>query len=200
VLLRRWEQRREQIEILTGHFPIATAELLDAEFLTLTVLREPVDRVLSQLQRYREREPAARGRSLEELYEAGTRSIVMPNHMVKMFALTADEIAASTAPRGWAMLTQLDFTPAHLARAKDRLARFDVFGLQDRFEEFCDDLQSRFGWNLGIPHRANRSVRDAVDSDELRARIAADNAFDVEFFAFARELHEARFPHRRAGS
>jgi hypothetical protein len=137
---------------------------------------------------------------LDELYETGTRSIVTPNHMVKMFALTADEITASTAPQGWAMLTQLDFTPVHLARAKDRLSRVDVFGLQDRFEEFCDELESRFEWKLGSPHRANRSVRDELVSDELRARIAADNAFDVEFFAFARDLYEARFPHRRAGS
>jgi len=86
------------------YFPIATTELLDAEFVTFTVLREPVDRVLSQPHRYRERVPAAGSKSLEELYENGTKGLASPNQMVKMFALTAAEIAAfATRPHGRAL-------------------------------------------------------------------------------------------------
>jgi hypothetical protein len=65
-------------------------------------------------------------------------------------------------------------------------------GLQHRFEEFCDELQARFGWNLGTPGHANRSQRVDEVGDGLRARIAADNALDIEFFAFARDLYESR--------
>jgi hypothetical protein len=191
-LLARWEQRRDEIEIVTGHFPMATAELLHEDFTTLTILREPVDRVLSQLHRYREREPAAGGRSLEQLYESNTKSLAAPNHMAKMFALTADEIASSTAPKGWAMFTPIELTPERMTDAKERLTRVDALGLQDRFEEFCDELQARFGWNLGTPGHANRSQRVDEVGDGLRARIAADNALDIEFFAFARDLYESR--------
>ncbi len=191
-LLRRWEQRRDEIEIVTGHFPAATAELLGADFVTLTVLREPVERVLSQLRRYRERGPMAADRSLEEIYDAGSKTLATPHHKVKMFALTADEIAATTAPQGWAMLTHVDFTPEHLARAKERVSRIDVLGFQEQFEEFCDELQSRFGWDLGDPVHANRTARGPEVSDAFRARIAADNALDVEFFEFARGLYERR--------
>jgi hypothetical protein len=200
VLLRRWEQRRDEIEIVMGHFPIATAQLLESEFVTLTMLRDPVDRVLSQLHRYREREPAAGGRSLEELYETGTKSLASPNYMVKMFALTAEEIVASTAPNGWAMITQLELDAEHLTRAMDRLSRVDVFGLQDHFEEFCDELQARFGWRLGAAGHANKTAAASPVSDELRARVAADNALDIEFFAFARDLYETRLTNSRAGS
>ncbi len=200
VLLSRWNHRRDEIEIVTGHFPLATVELLDADFVTFTVLREPVDRVLSQLHRYREREPAAGGRSLEELYEASTQSMAAPNYMVKMFALSADEVAASTAPKGWAMFTPVAFTPEHLTAAMDRLSRIEVFGLQERFEEFCDELQARFGWNLGTPGHANKTARADEVSDEFRARIAADNTLDIEFYEFARDLYETRFANGRAGA
>lgn len=199
VLLARWKQRRDEIEIVMGHFPLGTADLLDADFVTLTMLLEPVERVLSQLHRYREREPVAEGESLEELYEERAKSIASPNHMVKMFALSADKIAATTAPRGWALFTPVDFTAEHLARSKARLTRIDVFGLQDRLEEFCDELQSRFGWNLGAPGHASRTARAAPVSSELRERIAADNTLDIEFFAFARDLYETRFANGRAG-
>ena len=191
-LLARWAERSEEIEIVAGHFPLATVELLDADFVTLTVLREPVDRVLSQLHRYREREPAAGGRTLEEIYEDGTKHLSSPNQMVKMFALTADEIVASTAPKGWVMFTPLELTPEHLARAKEKLSGVEVFGLLDRFEEFCDELQVRFGWDLGTPGHANRTLDATEVSDELRARVTNDNALDIELYAFARGLYESR--------
>jgi len=191
-LRARWEQRRDEIEIVTGHFPIATTELLDADFVTFTVLREPVDRVLSQLHRYRERGPGAGSKSLEELYENGTKDLASPNQMVKMFALTAAEVAASTAPRGWAMFTPIDLTVERLALAKERLAGADLFGLLDRFEEFCGELESRFGWNLGNPGHANKTLQPAEVPDALRDRIAADNQLDIELYAFARDLYESR--------
>ena len=32
MLLRRWEARRDEIRVVTGHFPLCTIELLDADF------------------------------------------------------------------------------------------------------------------------------------------------------------------------
>ena len=69
--------------------------------------------------------------------------------------------------------------------------RIDVFGLQERFDEFCADISIRFGWDLGVPRFANRTQRAPV-SDALRKRIAEDNAFDRELYDFARQLWEQR--------
>ena len=55
--LARWAVRKEQIEIITGHFPYTTPALLDADFVTLSVLREPVERVLSHLRHHRKLTP-----------------------------------------------------------------------------------------------------------------------------------------------
>jgi len=190
-LLARWEQRKEEIEIITGHFPYSTTELLDAEFVTLSVLREPVDRTLSQLRHHRKMNPQARDVPLEGIYEEVFRPALFANHMVKMFSLTAEEIATSAARDTWAMVMRVEFTPERLARAKQHVERLDVLGMHDHFDEFCDELHARFGWQLGDPLYANRTAFEEV-APSLRARIAADNAMDVELFEYARAVHRER--------
>ena len=190
-LLARWEQRKSEIEVITGHFPYCTTELLDADFATLSVLREPVERTLSHLRHHRKMHPEARDLSLETIYEEVFRPALFANHMVKMFSLTAEEIATSAERDTWAMVMRIDFTPDRLVRAKDHVADLDVLGLHDTFDDFCAELQSRFGWQLGEPLYANRTPPEHVAAG-LRARIAADNALDAELFEYARDLYEDR--------
>jgi hypothetical protein len=190
-LLARWAIRKDEIEIITGHFPYATTELLDGEFVRISVLREPVERTLSHLRHHRKMNPEARDLSLEEIYEDVFRPALFANHMVKMFSLTAEEIATSAERDTWAMVMRIDFTPERLARAKEHVGELDVLGLHDQFDDFCTQLQARFGWQLGEPLYANRTPPEQV-ANSLRARIAADNAMDVELFEYARELYDER--------
>jgi hypothetical protein len=190
-LLARWPVRREEIRVVTGHFPYATADLLDAEFVRLSVLREPVERVLSHLRHHRKLVPDARDRSLEELYEKVLPPEFFHNHMVKIFSLTADEVAESAALDRWAVLKVIEFTPDRLVRAKANVEQLDVLGLQDRLDEFCAELTARFGWQLGPPLYANRTPAEDV-SRALRERIAADNALDAELWEHACEVYARR--------
>ena len=48
-LRRQLEKRGDEIRVVTGHFPLATVDLLPGEWRTFTVLREPVARTLSFL-------------------------------------------------------------------------------------------------------------------------------------------------------
>jgi hypothetical protein len=184
-LLERWRERRDEIRVVTGHFPLCTVELLDAPFTTLTVLRNPVERTLSFLRHARETEPGFSERSLEEIYleeiyEDPIRFELVHNHMVKMLSLTVEEMTDGA-------MTRVDFDRSRLERAKQRLCDIDAVGLQERFEQFCTELVRRFGWNLGPPIFMNRT--GAADSPPaLRSRIAADNAFDIELYEFARGL------------
>jgi hypothetical protein len=184
-LVRRWKERRDEIRIVLGHFPLCTVELLDADFTTLTVLREPVERTLSFLRHHRRLTPEDRDKPLEEIYDDPFRfEALLHNHMVKMFALTVDEMTDG-------MLTTVDFTPAHLERAKRQLATVDVVGLQEDFEGFCRELEARFGWPLGVPFFANRTKPVDVP-DSFRRRIAIDNEMDVELYEFACDLVRSR--------
>jgi hypothetical protein len=185
VLLARWHERSDQIRVVTGHFPLCTTELLGGGFISLTVLREPVERTLSYLRHHQKLTSADRDKSLEAIYDDDFRfRTLVHNHMVKMFSLTPSEMTDGT-------LTSVVFTPQHLDRAKEQLGTVDALGLQERFDEFCEHLQLRFGWHLGDRLYANRTEPVAVP-ESFRARIAEENAMDVELYAYARELYGER--------
>ena len=148
------------------------------------MLREPVERTLSHLRHHRKMNAEARDLPLETIYEDVFRPAFFANHMVKMFSLTAEEIATSAARDTWAMVMRIDFTPDRLARAKEHVGRSTCSGLHDPFDDFCAELQSRFGWQLGEPLYANRTPAEAVPAS-LRARIASDNAIDLELYEHA---------------
>jgi Sulfotransferase family len=180
-LLERWRAHRDTTRVVTGHFPLCTVELLGDSFTTLTVLRDPVERTLSYLRHHREMTPRHSGLSLEAIYADPFRFHgLIHNHMVKMFSLTPAEMTDG-------LLTSVEFTPDRLDRAKERLAHVDVVGVQANFEKFCDGLTRRFGWDLGGLTHVNRT--EPVDvSEAFRARIAEDNAMDVELYEFALQL------------
>ena len=180
-LIERWTARRDQIRVVTGHFPLCTIAMLGAPFVTLTVLREPVERTLSALRDQQERGPELRGSPLEVIYDDPVRASLMRNHMVKMLSLTTDEMTDGA-------LTPIELTRHHLERAQDQLATIDVVGFQERFEDFCAELIDRFGWDLGPPVLMNRTTSVAV-ADALRARISEDNALDLQLYEFAQSLH-----------
>lgn len=190
-LVQRWQETGGAIDLVAGHFPLCTQELLGAEFSTFTILREPVERTLSLIRHHRTRTPASRDKTDEEIYADQFRFHgLIHNHMVKMLSLTAAEMTHG-------MLTRVDFTPDRLARAQERLARVDVFGLQEHFEDFCAELHDRFGFELGPPVFWNRT-RPATASRSLRDRIAEDNALDVTLYEWASRHLRSR-ARRRTG-
>jgi hypothetical protein len=106
--------------------------------------------------------------------------------MVKMLSINPAEV--TDAP----LVHPFECDDARLEVAKRNLEhRVEVFGLQERFEAFCDDIAARYGWDLGEPRFANRSEPIPV-SDELREQIASDSSYDVALYRFATRLSEAR--------
>jgi hypothetical protein len=185
-LVDRVPAHGDAIRVVTGHFPLCTTEVLDGDFKTFTVLRDPVERTLSLLRRRQAGDERFEGWALEDIYTDESLRPIIRNHMVKMLSLTKDEL--SSAP----LVMEVDFDEARLERAKVNLRdQIDIFGLQEHFDEFCIDISSRFGWDLGTPRFANRTQRTPV-SDGLREQIAEDNAVDRELYDFARQLWEQR--------
>ena len=187
-LRERLAARGDQIRVITGHFPLCAVELLDGQYTTLTLLREPVERTLSYLRHHRQEERADRHRSLEEIYDDPFRFHGFAhNHMTKMLSLTPAEMVDG-------MLTRVDLDRDRLERAKEALTGIDAIGLQERFEDYCDELAARFGWRLGEPETVNTSAPVEVP-ESFRARIAEDNACDIELYEFAKQLLAIRDDH-----
>jgi hypothetical protein len=189
-LRARWPHRRDEVGIVAGHFPLCTRDLLDESFRCMTILREPVERTLSYLRHHRKVTPTDANRPIEEIYDDGERfSTFIHNHMTKMLSLEVNEMT-------FGALTKVTFTPDRLERAKQNLTEIEVVGLLEDFAGFWEEAGRRFGWELGPPMHINRTDPEAV-SASFRARIADDNAMDIELYEVARNLVHQR---ARAGT
>lgn len=187
-LQRRLAELGPRIRVVTGHFPLCTVDLLGEPFATFTVLRDPVDRVLSFLRHQREVEPRFAGWSLDDIYrDPISTGPLVANHMVRMLSLRADEMDAGA-------LTDIVLDQGRLEDACRNLAeRIDVVGLQEHFEVFCTDLEQAFGWDLGAPLFMNRTA-PAETPPGLAERIAADNRLDLALYRFATDRWAAEHP------
>lgn len=190
-LRHRWAARGREIRLLTGHFPVRTLEVLDVDepFITLTVLRDPVERTLSFLrhQAARRQRGATEDTPLEEIYDDPFRfEAMIQNHMTRTLSLTPDEMGP-----GDGVLTSVPYTRERLQMAVDALESLDLFGLQHRLDDLFSELESRFGLDTGSPLRSNTTEETEVDP-ALIERIRTDNALDVELFEHACRLHEER--------
>lgn len=186
-LLESWDRRGDEIRLIAGHFPLSTVELLDADFVTLSVLRPPVDRTLSYLRHQKKVNPADRERSLEEIYDDPFRfNGLIRNHMTRMFSIGSEEMRA-----GDGVLTDIPDTAEYLERAKSGVAGLDAFGLQPSFEEFWAELAEDYGLDTTASVTSN-TTEPADAPTGLIDRIVADNALDIELYAHAEKIHADR--------
>jgi hypothetical protein len=186
-------ERRRIIRLYSGHFPFVACELLGGGFRTMTLLRDPVDRTISLLRQFQRHESiSAAGQQtssppLEEIYErADVYEPLVHNHQTKIFSMTAAD-----DPKGY--MQAIDTDEDRLALARRNLETVDVLGLTERHADFVDDLVAEFGWSLKRDVWANVAPDDgpAVD-DSFRRKIESDNAIDVEFYDYARQLVAVR--------
>jgi hypothetical protein len=187
-LLERWQARRNELRVIAAHLPLSTVELLDADFVTLSVLRPPVERTISYLRHQKQINEKDRRRTLEEIYDDPFRFHgLIRNHMTRMFSIGAEEMIA-----GDGVLTHTPDTTERLERAKEGVASLDAFGLQPRFEEFCEEIAARFDLDLGPLRRSNETCYDETPSSSLVKRIEQDNAFDMDLYDYAERLSAQR--------
>jgi hypothetical protein len=180
-LIESIEARGEEIRVITGHFPLATLELLPWDCRTFTLLREPVERTLSFL-RHQVKWGNTPTDNLEELYEDPLRAAMIRNHMTKMLALDAQETL-----HGGAILADVEMNAERLHVACQRLGDIDVVGIQERHDDFVAQLEQEFNWDLGPQRRVNTTAATPIDP-AFRERIAEDNALDVALYQYALEL------------
>jgi hypothetical protein len=188
-LLALTSERRAEIRMYTGHFPYYVAQEIDPALTTLSVLRDPIDRTISVLKHFKRVEERFRPCSLETIYE--DRQIFrffVENHQTKVFSLVA-------ADNEQAINCGLTLDDARFERARENLARVDLLGLTEAYDDFVLAAQRRYGWWPGgaeLGTYVNVSTEDWVVAPSLRDRIAADNAYDLALYEYARNLVRSR--------
>lgn len=169
--------RGNDIRLWHGHFPFFVTDLVP-DAITLSLLREPVARIVSLVDQHRRLQ--APDKTIEEIYEdrqVFSRTIL--NHQTKIFSMTeSDNINAWTQ--------SIDVDIARLEGAKTRLAEIDVLGFQETFDEFLATLRDRWGWHIRPVAPVNSARERPAVSDSFRRRIMDDNRLDMELYEFAR--------------
>jgi hypothetical protein len=176
--------RRSTIRLYTGHFPYMVSGLL-GDVSTFTLLRDPVTRTISLLKQFKRRDERFHDHSLEAIYDDQyVFKHFIHNHQTRVFALRPED-----QPR--AVLRDISIDDAAYATAARNLASLDVIGVTERYEDFLQALQDRFGWwRDGIPavRRQNVSQESWNVSRSLQRRIADDNIYDMQFYEHACSL------------
>ena len=171
-----------RIRAYSGHFPFVVPSLIDPALVTLTMLREPISRIVSHLKHTKRVEPRHHDHSLEEIYEdPWTFPLFLHDHQVKVLAMTRDDKLES-------VMDVIDIDDDRMRIALDHLRSVDVLGFTDRHDEFLAECERRFG----ITHTPARgrwraATEDWTPSAELLRRIERDNQRDVEFYELALE-------------
>jgi hypothetical protein len=186
--LLRWPQERlARIKVFKGHMPFGLHKRLSQPATYITVLRDPIDRAISQY------------------YFPLTRRLQPQHRVVKN--LTMEEYVQVTPYKNvqTKLLSGLDHgydflageCSAHeLELAKRNLAtRFSLIGLTERFDESLALAKLEFGWRIDRYADFNvtqgRPKKHQI-SAATRELIAEHNRFDVELYRYAQELFDEK--------
>jgi hypothetical protein len=164
--------------------------LAGKEIINVTVLREPVARVISHYE-YIRRMPgdphysAVKDMTLEEFSQKLTAGKVGKNiqtyHVAKTLQFDLDQL-----------------TPAGtLEIAKQSLDRFAFVGLVERFQDSLFLLSYIFGWKPIINTRKENAAKSKKGLNEIPAStievIKENTSLDAELYTYAKEIFEQRF-------
>lgn len=171
---------------ISGHFVFGAHQFLSGRpYRYITMLRDPVDRVISEYF-YIKRTPhhsaypliAERGYGLKELVESGLTNDPINNQTTRLAGLL-DEPATSQA---------------HFEQARENLENHvDAVGLMEDFDRSILLYQRLLGWRHAyyISHNvtAHRPARQTFDADTIRA-VEKCNQLDIELYQIARARFE----------
>jgi hypothetical protein len=181
------EARRAEIRLLTGHMPFGLHEFLPRRSLYITLLRSPVQRLLShyyfvlrQPNHYLHSAVTLQKMSLGDYIRSGL-SPELDNGQTRYISGSLDLPFGACARE-------------HVELAKRNLLKhFAIVGLVEGFDETLLLAKKRFGWESVFYTRKNvtegRLRQDQLARSELAA-IEVTNGFDLELYDFARVLFE----------
>ncbi len=177
-------EQRARFRLVMGHFQYGIHEFLPQESTYVTIVRRPVERVVSHYYYLLEMQPelalnAGSTMSLVEMLEA-RRTTDLDNLMVRCFS----GVNEFEVPVGHVDRRVYELAVDHLR------TRFKFVGYQDRVDEAYAELQKLFDWqakkSLEI---VNRGARSGAEIDEAtRKAIEHWNQWDCKLYSEIREL------------
>jgi hypothetical protein len=174
---------RDDIRVVSGHFPFGIHEIIPRQYHYVTVLREPVARVNSLYHHVRRS-----SYNLEAIHErVVSENISLDDFVAKIRYLPIDNgqvrlLSGENPDFG-------ECTEAMLQIAKNNLSEhFAVTGILERFDETIEVMSDRLGWNIARPEYEAKHVNLSGDQEiaaKSRKLIQNFNQLDIELYQFA---------------
>jgi hypothetical protein len=177
---------RRNLRVLTGHLHYGVHEYIPQECEYITLLRDPIARVVSYYyyilghpKHWRHAELVRSGTSLEEFVRSSPDRGVENDQTRMLSGRGAGELDAGVLGR------------EALDEAKRNLESFLVVGLTERFDESFILLRRALAWKVPVYVTANVSTRPKPASATALELIRERNQLDLELYEFARALFSA---------
>ncbi|OKH25729.1 sulfotransferase family 2 domain-containing protein [Chroogloeocystis siderophila] len=183
------QEQRQKIKVLKGHMSFGLHEYLARPSTYITILREPVERVISQYY-YICHNPKHRlhahvkgqNLSLSEYVSSGITTAV-DNSQTRMLAA----IDKSIVKFGQTPTEALDIAKQNLK------IYFSVVGLTEKFDETLILLKKKFGWRLPFYVRENvtknRQLKENIPPEAIEI-IQHYNLLDIQLYHYAQQIFE----------
>ncbi|WP_185151571.1 sulfotransferase family 2 domain-containing protein [Peribacillus simplex] len=168
---------KDKYQCLGGHFPYGIHENFSRPYSYFTMLREPIDRVISYYSFIQNK----------ETHGKHDRSVGMD---LKSFMKTFDSKTENFQTR------RITGGKPNLEKAKEHLLRdFSFVGLTERFEESLYLMKKEYQWPT-FSYKNRNITKTRLDKSEIPEKItsyiAERNELDIELYRFAGELFEAK--------
>lgn len=176
-------QQRAGFRLVVGHFQYGIQQFLPQKSLYVSIVRDPVARVISEFRYLSNGQPRENGaadspRHLVELLEQ-RKMITIDNHLVRCFS----GISERDFPAGSVNREVYQLAVRHLR------SDFVFVGHQEKSQEAYSALQQKFGWkpdSLELVNAASAPVREQYES--ARTAIEHFNRWDCLLYSEIREL------------
>ena len=182
----------QECDIVSGHFGFALRRRFEAARRCLTVLRRPLDRVVSGYYYWKTLHgtPLAQMANALSIYDfvaSQDTTVVEYVDNAQTWQLFADFLAPTRARHASRSKSEI------VAATKANLASFDFVGIQEDMPGTLEKMKRTFAWEWTdeAAERINKTPDyDAahIDTALLRARLGDKLAMDEEIYAFALEL------------
>jgi hypothetical protein len=177
---------RRNLRVLNGHLHYGVHEYIPRRCEYITILREPIARVISYYyyilghpKHWRHEELVRSGMTLEEFVRTSPER-GLENDQTRMLS-----------GRGAGELDAGDLGRDALDEAKKNLERFLVVGLTERFDESFILIRRALGWKIPVYVTANVATSTKPATEAAMESIRQRNQLDLELYEFARGLFSA---------
>lgn len=190
-LARMKESRRKKIRCLMGHWIFGVHEHVPGPYAYMTMLRDPVDRTISNYYYITEFLPGT-GTQRELVAEVSAMSLAEFAANEKL-GISNFQTLSLSGERPGADLTGRSVTRETFLAAEKNLRAFAAVGMTELFDESLALYKSLFGWKDISYKKINvtprRPRRDDLPAAVIR-EIEARNEFDIMLYGAARAKFE----------